>query len=127
MPKIRSFFKLLFLLLVSVFPACSSIEYPADQSPRMQAIGETPFFLHGPAQGSGADRTLPSGYVLNVLKKDFGYSLVQLADGQKGYVANESLEVAPPLPSPKERREEKYSTGTGDDSLPPWEKPSFRY
>ena len=93
----------------------------------MQSIGDTPFFLHGPAQASGADRTLPAGCVVNVLKKDFGYSFVQLADGEKGYVANESLEVAPPLPSPSVRHHEKIPSDSGDDSMPPLEKPSFRY
>lgn len=127
MPQLLSIVRLLFLLLVSLLPACSSIEYPSDQSPRMQTIGETPFYLHGPAQASGADRNLPAGYALNVLRKDFGYSLVELADGQKGYVANDFLEAAFPLPSSRERREEKYSTESRDDFSPPLEKPSFRY
>lgn len=59
-----------------------------------------PLFLHGPAQGNGADRTLAKGDEVQVLRKDFGYSFVQLEDGQKGFVANEELVTAPPRPSP---------------------------
>jgi hypothetical protein len=81
--------------------ACSSIEYTPDQAPRMVVLHDgVPFFLHGPAQGNGADRTLAKGDEVQVLRKDFGYSFVQLEDGQKGFVANEELVTAPPRPSP---------------------------
>jgi hypothetical protein len=64
------------------------------------AHDETAFFLHGPAQGNGSDRTLAKGDEVQVLRKEFGYSFVQLSDGQKGYMANEELVIAPPMPSP---------------------------
>ncbi len=42
--------------------ACSSVQYAPDKAPRMvvQTDG-TLFYLHGPAQGNGADRTLVKG------------------------------------------------------------------
>ena len=57
--------------------------------------GGAPFFIHGPAQGSGTDRILTGGVEVKVLRREFGYSLVQLGDGLLGYVANESLTPSP--------------------------------
>lgn len=41
---------------------------------------------------------LRKGVVVKVLKKEFLYSLVELSNGQKGYVANDALLQAPNLP-----------------------------
>ena len=80
--------------------ACSSMEYTPESAPGMIVVSEgAPFFIHGPAQSGGADRTLPGGNEVKVLRKDFGYSLVQLGDGQQGYVDNEALIPSPYTPS----------------------------
>lgn len=92
---------LLVLSASQMLTACSSIEYPMEKAPRMLVLHDsTPFFLHGPAQGNGADRMLAKGDEVKALRKEFGYSFVQLGDGQKGFVANEELVVAPPESSP---------------------------
>jgi len=106
------------------------------------AAEHTPFYLHGPAQGSGPDRMLPKGDEVNVLRKDFGFSLVQTSDGKQGYVGNEVLVPAPPEPSPTptpvswhQTKEETNiftndagslmpGAGLPDTPLPP---PAFRY
>ena len=51
----------------------------------------TPFYRHGPRQAHGPDRQLTKDTVLTVIRHAFGYSKVQLADGQKGFVANDNL------------------------------------
>jgi uncharacterized protein YgiM (DUF1202 family) len=83
---------------------------------------------------------LKKGVLVKVLKKEFLYSLVELSNGQKGYVANDALALAPsiqekpipavPLKSPqKVTKAKKTSSKTPpvnnpSDGLP---KPSFRY
>lgn len=136
--KLRIFIHLNLVLLLS---ACSSVEYPPDKSPRMLVANETtPFYLHGPAQGNGADRTLVKGDEVQVLRKDFGYSYVQLSDGMKGYVANEELVIAPPQPhpSPTPKTATLINRGPGEKLFPeysipgeetnvPVAMPNFRY
>lgn len=77
---------------------------------------------------------------MKVLKKEFLYSLVELSNGQKGYVANDALALVPSiqgkliptvaLKSPaKVAKAKKTSSKTPpvnnpSDGLP---KPSFRY
>jgi uncharacterized protein YgiM (DUF1202 family) len=83
-----------FLLLASLllFQSCSSVEYNSTNSPRMVVSAErTPFFHNGPAQGNGPDLSLIKGDVVEVLRKEIGYSFVRIEDGQNGYVSNEAL------------------------------------
>lgn len=56
------------------------------------------FFRLGPQQAGGADLSLRTGKFVMLQRKEFGYSRVQLADGQVGYMANEDLQPAPPAP-----------------------------
>jgi len=57
----------------------------------------TPFYRLGPMQGR-PDASLPSGTRVKLLRQEMGYSLVQLSDSRTGYVANENMAPAPPLP-----------------------------
>jgi hypothetical protein len=73
------------------------------------------FFRLGPQQAGGADRSLRTGDRVMLQRKEFGYSRVQLEDGQVGYMANEDIQPAPPEPKPKptprkrgSRNEETY-------------------
>jgi hypothetical protein len=98
---LRPFFIFPVLFIALLLSACSSIEYASDQMPWMVVLhDDVPFYSQGPAQGNGADRTLAKGDEVQVRRKEFGYSFVQLEDGKKGFVANEELAVAPPRPSP---------------------------
>jgi hypothetical protein len=56
------------------------------------------FFRLGPQQSGGADLTLRAGDRVMLRRKEFGYSRVQLEDGETGYMANEDLQEAPPEP-----------------------------
>lgn len=60
-----------------------------------------PFYRLGPQQAGGADRSLRKDERVMRLGKEFGYSRVQLEDGQVGYMANEDLVEAPPEPRTK--------------------------
>ncbi len=113
--------RLLSLMLASIvlLTGCSSVDYTSDTSPRMVVLHDgVPFFLHGPAQGNGADGTLARGDEVQVLRKEFGYSFVQRRDGKMGFVANEELAVAPPLP----KQSPTPSRNTVTPSLWPQEK-----
>ena len=59
------------------------------------------FFRLGPQQAGGADLSLRNGKLVMLQGKEFGYSRVQLEDGQVGYMANEDLQPAPPEPPRK--------------------------
>jgi hypothetical protein len=59
------------------------------------------FFRLGPQQAGGADLSLRTGERVMLQRKEFGYSRVQLEDGQIGYMANEDLQPAPPEPRRK--------------------------
>jgi hypothetical protein len=80
---------------------------------------KTPFYQHGPQQGSGPDRELPRDTLVNLVRHSFGYAKVQLVDnGQQGYVAAEDIRIAPAMlvatltatPAPE------FSAASGSDS-----------
>lgn len=91
----------LLLWCLSLFlGGCAS---PGPQPPTDQFLVSVPksqFYKYGPAQAFGADFNLEKGQKVTMLKREFGYSRIQLADGQTGYVATEELTPAPPEPPP---------------------------
>lgn len=127
-PSMKKVFGWLLLASVLLLPGCSSVEYNSTNSPRMVVSSDrTPFFHNGPAQGNGPDLSLIKGDVVEVLRKEIGYSFVRIEDGRNGYVANEALSpapasVAPPVkkkttPSPKAKKSAANQAGS----------PPFRY
>jgi hypothetical protein len=53
-------------------------------------------YQSGPQQMTGPDAVLEKGTLVRTIRKSFGYSLVQTAEGnQLGWVANEDLGSAP--------------------------------
>ncbi len=58
----------------------------------------TPFYRLGPMQARGPDATLRAETRIKLLRKEMGYSLIQLEDSRTGYIPNESMVVAPPRP-----------------------------
>ena len=75
------------------------------------------FFRLGPQQAGGADLSLRTGEFVMLQRKEFGYSRVQLEDGQIGYMANEDLQPAPPEPRRKFGLREKAGR-SGEASSP---------
>jgi hypothetical protein len=66
------------------------------------------FFRLGPQQAGGADLSLRTNEPVMLLRKEFGYSRVQLENGMVGYMANEDIQTAPE-PPPELKR--KYAGG----------------
>lgn len=56
---------------------------------------KTPFYRYGPQQGQGPDKELVRDTLVTVIRHAFAYSKVRLADGEKGFVANEDIARAP--------------------------------
>ncbi|MBJ7259546.1 MAG: hypothetical protein JHD33_08400 [Chthoniobacterales bacterium] len=62
------------------------------------------FYRLGPQQAGGADLSLRTNENVMLLRKEFGYSRVQLEDGQVGYMANEDIQPAPEPPPEAQRK-----------------------
>ncbi len=65
------------------------------------------FFRLGPQQAGGADLSLRTNENVMLLRKEFGYSRVQLEDNQVGYIANEDIQ---PAPEPPPEAKKKHTT-----------------
>ena len=92
------------LVILLATSGCETL--PLEPSPDF--LGDTvivtdyaQFFRLGPQQAGGADLSLRTGEFVMLQRKEFGYSRVQLEDGQVGYMANEDLQPAPPEPRRK--------------------------
>ena len=73
------------------------------------------FFRLGPQQAGGADLSLRTNESVMLLRKEFGYSRVQLENGLVGYMANEDIQPAPEPPPDQERKRlsKKKKSGRG--------------
>ena len=60
------------------------------------SVKQAAFYLYGPQQGNGPDRKLPQDTLMTLIRPSFGYSKVQLMNGQQGYVASQDIRSAPP-------------------------------
>jgi len=78
---------------------CAEETYPPDIAPEYVAIhGGTAFYKLGPLQTAPPDERLDADERVRMLRREMGYSLVLLPNGQTGYVANEDLAPAPNEP-----------------------------
>ena len=124
---IKTTFKYRFLQFLAcisllVLCSCSSITYDPEARPHMVVSDErAPFFSKGPAQAKGPDLMLANGDEVEVLRKEFGFSFVQLEGGQTGYVANDALVTAPP------RAPEEVAPPEINSESNPSLFPDFRY
>jgi len=60
------------------------------------SVKQAEFYLYGPQQGNGPDQKLPQDTLVMLIRPSFGYSKVQLMNGQQGYVASQDIRAAPP-------------------------------
>ncbi len=105
----------LVLLLVASFflSSCATETYEPSAAPEYMSTRDfSPFYRLGPQQGRGPDATLRAGTRFKLLRREMGFSYVQLEDGRTGYVANENMSVAPPRP-PEVKRQEESSPAAG--------------
>lgn len=95
------FFRGMFALLALAGTGCSTPD-PAGsvvaKSGKYYSVGakEAEFYHYGPQQGNGPDRKLPLDTIVMLIRPSFGYSKVQLMDGEQGYVASEDIHIASP-------------------------------
>lgn len=102
----------LFLLLpIAIFlSGCATETFAPDVAPEYVVIRDfTPFYRMGPQQGRGPDTSLRTGIRVKLLRREMGFSLVQLEDLRTGYVANENMTVAPPRPPEQIKQEEEVA------------------
>ena len=79
------------------FSACATKTFSPDQAPEYTITRSfTPFYSERPVEGATTDVSLSEKTRVKLLRKETGYSLVQLEDSREGYVANKNMVVAPP-------------------------------
>lgn len=88
---------------------CATQSFEPGKEPEfVVATDFAKFYLIGPGQGRGPDASLRTGEPMKMLRREMGYSFVQLQDGRSGYVANEEIAPAPePVATPKPKRPRK--------------------
>ena len=91
----------LFSLLALALSGCAGPTFAPDAAPEYLVVrNETPLYRYGPQQGGVPDARLRKDERVRMLRHEFGFSFVQSGDAQTGYVANDALAPAPPLPKP---------------------------
>lgn len=112
-----SMLRLIGALAAVIFAACETTPLvPAEKfiGDMVVVINYAQFFRLGPQQAGGADRSLRINDRVMLLRKEFGYSRVQLEDNQVGYMANEDIRPAPPEPKVEKPRRKKGGNSGGD-------------
>lgn len=107
------------VMAAMLFAACETTPLvPAEKfiGDMVVVVNYAQFFRLGPQQAGGADRSLRVNDRVMLLRKEFGYSRVQLEDNQVGYMANEDIRPAPPEPKVEKPRRKKGGAATGGGS-----------
>src|SRR5438309_677028 len=60
------------------------------------SVKQAEFYFYGPQQASGPDQKLQQDTVVMLIRPSFGYSKVQLMNGEQGYIASQDIRAAPP-------------------------------
>jgi hypothetical protein len=74
---------------------------------------QTAFYRYGPQQAHGPDHELPKDTLVTMIRHSFAYSKVRLANGERGFVANDDIRRASESLIAQGRSEEE------NESLPP--------
>ena len=86
----------LFFSVVCVVGCVTQSFDPAKAPEFLVQADYAPFYTLGPGQGRGPDASLQRGERVRMLRREFGFSYVEIKDGRAGYVANEEIAPAPP-------------------------------
>lgn len=89
-----------FALLVSSCETTSEGTNATGAEPQRYevTVETTPFYRLGPQQDAGPDMQLQKGTRMNLVKRGFGFSKVELDNGWPGWVATEDIGPASPEP-----------------------------
>ncbi len=80
---------------------CASQTFPPGEAPDYLVLRDrAEFYRFGPLQPAPPDSLLRKDSTLKLLRREFGYSLVQTENTQTGYVANDDI-IAAPNPPPE--------------------------
>jgi hypothetical protein len=80
------------LLGAFLIAGCASQTFPPDAAPDFIILRDrTEFYRFGPLQSSPPDALLAKNSPVKLLRREFGYSLVQYAQRETGYVANDDI------------------------------------
>lgn len=86
-------------IVLAFLVGCASESFDPKTAPEYIVIRDfTPFYTLGPQQARGPDVSLRADTRFKLLRREMGFSFIQLEDSRTGYVANESIAVAPPRP-----------------------------
>jgi len=108
---------LLSLIVALGLGGCASESFSPEAAPEYVIVAEfAAFYRLGPQQPRGPDQSLRQGTRVKLLRREMGFSCVHMEDLQSGYVANESMEVAPPRP--KEPDAAAATSGSGGSRKP---------
>lgn len=113
---LRSCQRFAWISLAVLASSCAGPEItpPAEFRGDMVVVTDyAPFFRLGPQQAGGPNLSLRAGERVMLLRKEFGYSRVQLDDKQIGYMANEDIQPAPPEPTRRPERDAAVSGRRG--------------
>ncbi len=84
-------------LLCGLLAGCATETFTAETAPEYMVVRDrAPFYRYGPAQPGPPDARLDLDNRVRLLRREFGFSLVQIGTLQTGYVANEMIAPAPP-------------------------------
>lgn len=102
--------------LLAMLAGCATEAFDPDKAPEFIITADfAPFYRLGPQQERGPDASLKTGERVKMLRREFGYSFVQLEDGRSGYIANEEVELArEPAPTEAPRAARKHSARISD-------------
>lgn len=102
----------LFLCSVCVVGCATQTFDPANAPEFLVQSDYTPFHSLGPGQERGPDASLQRGELVKMLRREFGFSYVEIPDGRVGYIANEEILPAPKRePEPTASPSRKHSAG----------------
>jgi hypothetical protein len=145
---IRRFPKMICLTLIAphLMSGCATTASVPQGTPVAVVNDQAPFYKFGPAQAAGPDARLTKGQRGVVLSHEFGFSRVQLDNGETGYVDSGDIAPAPDevpgSPSAEGAPSPPQQTSGGENppvqpttpppqgvKLPPSDEPapSFRY
>jgi hypothetical protein len=108
------------ILAVLCLAGCASQSFEPGKEPAFVVSADfAKFYLVGPGQGRGPDASLRTGEPVKMLRREMGFSFVQLEDGRSGYVANEEISPAPePVAVPQSKRPRKKNEAGGAVDFP---------
>ncbi len=78
---------------------CAGPTFTPDTAPEYVVLhAQTPLYRLGPQQAGAPDEWLKKDDRVRLVRREFGYSFALLPGGETGYVANDDIAPAPPLP-----------------------------